>query len=305
MEDVQNTTTTNGNIVFRASQNVLPLEKSGPIQYPALHSVFTSTTQGIISKSSLVSEAQFNEDIGKSKAFNRNHDYRDLQRGSPYLVWFANGIRNAKTNTSIYDVLESVSKQTNILDSNPLYRIRKLTAKEKQKDFEVIIITGRGVSRVRENGSVMSEKDDERRFLYDEKILRHAFENSPHFKNKCKAIQLIQNPEVEELEKAVKERAASARKNGRNLVIFYSGHGQADLPQFGLGESKGREGDLRFEFEFGKDGKRGEYFSEDNYKSIMRRHAADIPTIHVFDSCYSGAAISANEHNLIELYQRA
>lgn len=302
MEAVQNTKTTN-NPTFRSSPKVLPLEESGQIRYPILHSVFAATDQESILRAPLLSEAKLKEDINQNPAFKQNHNYKDLGKGSAYLIRLANSIRASKADSNIYDLLEKLSQQTDI-PNKPGYRMRILSNQEKQKDFEVIIITGRGIGRTRTDHS-FSEQEDERRFLYDGKILRHAFENSSHFKNKCKTIQLVQNPSTKELEEAVAERATSARKHGRNLVIFYSGHGDTNYYQLGLGESKGLEGDMLFEFEFGKSGKREEYFSEESYKTIMQKHAADIPTIHIIHSCKSGAAISANEDNLLELYQRA
>ncbi len=276
---------------FKATKSVLTLSESGPYQYPRTHSVFAVTSQKALARSHGVSKENLEKNIEERKGFEKSHNYGYLGNGSKYIASIANGIKDAKAKDTLYDILGNLSNK-NIKHALPIYRMNIDKSTQVQKDFEVLIITGKGFDSKNEDGSSYTAVDDERRFQFDAKMLEHSFTQSKNLKSK--ETQHLRNPSPQEIEAAIKKRAQSARINGRQLMIVYSGHGSAHYQQYGIDSANStKEGSGNFQFELSS------YFSENEYKILLQRYLSDIETIHVIDACHAGAAVTAVEpHSL-------
>jgi len=267
------------------SKNGLELENSGSIQYPANHSVFTVTSQNHETSTYAVTTEQYNQAIE-----NKKDGYKHLYNGSPYLATLADNMVRAGENDTLSSVLKKTSLNTEIMSSIPFHRISPESRAESQqnKDFEILFITGRGYQTTHA-GKFFTREDDERRFLFDSKMLKHAINNSK-FKDECKEFQHLPNPSLSQLDAAIQQRAESAKANNRRLLIVYSGHGnvtEMNSSQYGINtQDFYKEGSKRFKF--GTDNS----FTEDDYKKILNKYLGEVQTIHVINACHSGAALT-------------
>jgi hypothetical protein len=271
---------------FEVSHNSLELKNSGSVRYPYQHSVVTNTSQDTISRSFLVSEEQYQNSLNSKES-----RYASLKLGSPYIATLADNIVEAKTSDTLYSVLKSTALDTKIPYSVPFYRLNlneSVAAEQSNKDFEVLIITGKGYEGIKNQENYSSE-DDERRFLFDTKVLEHAIQNSK-FKDECKEFHHVRNPNIAELERAISERARSAEENNRRLLIVYSGHGTvADSGNLQQGVDRNnscKEGSKKFRF------CTDQTFNEDQYKQLLNKYLSEVEAIHLINACHSGAALT-------------
>jgi len=186
---------------------------------------------------------------------------------------------------SIEDALLRCEKNYSIdtaIPQMPTHRVGDSASNDKDSDFEVLFITGSPY-----------EEEASDKFSTSEKTLTNAIRRKHG--NKCKKISSLKRLTVEGFEKSVKNLAERLKKNDiKKLYIFYNGHGDREGIQEGVSIKNGKkQGAENFLFVLNEDNE----LTEDKMKEIYNKYLGDIEVVSVFDSCHSGAAITAIENN--------
>ena len=176
---------------------------------------------------------------------------------------------------------EKNSSEKDTLSPIPIHRLSESSTKDENNEFEVFFVTG----APREG-----EKPD--KFSKSEETLTGAIQET--YGDKCKNISSLKKLTVEEFENHVIELAKRLKEKGiKKLYMFYNGHGGKDgIPEgvaVGDGKKQGAE-----KFVFVLDGPDNE-LTEEKMKEIYNNHLEGIEVISVFDTCNSGAAVTAIE----------
>jgi len=223
------------------SPDVLSLEDSGDVQYPALHSVFTNQVQ---SKGSRVSYPDYPpydvKDLPKFVQSKRKDFYKDYKYGSEYFTEIAREVARGKGTVSIEDAALAAYKTLNkvSIPHSPKYRLSTDPSAnhEEVKDFEVLFVVGTYYGNTQKTC-----------FRLDGEVTKDAVTTT--YGDKCKNFTILDDPNQEEFENALKARAESAKRNGRKLYIFYSGHGNDIGSQSGVAlKNAGKQGSKEFKY---------------------------------------------------------
>ena len=189
-----------------------------------------------------------------------------------------------KKGCSIEEALLNCEKNYSVdtaIPQMPTHRLSNSATKDKASDFEIFFVTG---------SPYESEAVD--KFSKSEKRLADAIKKTHG--SKCKKISSLKKLTVEDFENSVKKLAERVKKNDiKKLYIFYNGHGDREGIQEGVSLKNGKkQGAEKFLFVLDSDNE----LTEEKMKEIYNKHLKDIEVISVFDSCNSGAAITANEN---------
>ena len=264
------------------NSDILPLSNSGDVQYPSNHSVFTSNVQDKVSYSySPPDDTKVDEYLESNSS-----DYRKIPYGSLHMRELAYEISQGKGLISIEEALTSATKTINKNDDKhkPLYRLSDKCSFNDVKDFEVLVFTGTTY---------------EKRFKFDADMLKHSVKAT--CKDSCKEFTILESPNEDELEDAIKIKAKSCQENGRKLYIFYRGHGNYNGIQKGISsDDKSKEGSYLYNFQL--DSFKSTVPDENYLKGLYQKYLKDIETTTVIGSCHSGAAVTATEQDAQKRY---
>ena len=273
--------------VTNQSSDVLSLEDSGDVKYPSLHSVFTNQVQ---TKGSRVSYPEYppsnpsSGDLAKFVRSKRADFYRDYKYGSEYFTEIAREVARGKGNISIEDAALAADKAVNksSIPHSPKYRLSAdpNANHSEVKDFEVLFVVGTYYGDTQKTC-----------FRLDGEVTKDAVTNT--YGDKCKNFTILDDPNQAEFEKALQARAESAKRNGRKLYIFYSGHGSNIGAQAGVAaRNSGKQGSREFEYGLSRFGFRVRP-TETYMKNLYKKYLNGVETITIIDACYSGAAVTA------------
>ena len=111
--------------------------------------------------------------------------------------------------------------------------------------------------------------------------------------DKCKGVTTVNEPNLEKLKQVLEEISNRLKEGDRKLYIFYDGHGEKGGIRIGVSREKARkQGTEEFIFMLSK-----EYdLKEETIKDLYNKYFKDIEVITIFNSCYSGAGITAIEN---------
>lgn len=256
-----------------SSKKVLDLSKSGSTKYPDKHSFFAATTQESISPMGM---PRIPIDLkAESKYF--DNGYKGVMFGSGFTKKLAQAISNGEG--SIEDALLTVEnsyKGTPEMPTAPTHRLSSYSTKNELNDFGVLFITG--------SEQVQGESKS---MILDRSMLEHAIKNK--YSERCKVITARDEPTPKDLEETLSKLAKDLK--GKKLYIFFHGHGNSLGPQAGVSSANAdKQGSKVFSF-FLKT--YGPSLTEDKIKELYNKYLSDIEVVTIFDTCQSGAGITA------------
>ena len=265
-----------------SSKKVLSLTDGGLHRYPEKHSFFAATTQESENTHWWVPDDMDIENYFKD--FNGN--YRELVPGNYYDKDLAQNI--VEGNGSLEEALlktESTFKGTNEDPSTPTHRLSEYSTKNEISDFEVLFIIG-------------SERHEGEKniFVFNRVMLTHAIKKK--YGDQCKGVYVLDEPHPEDLADTLDWLGKNLK--GKKLYVFFSGHGNISGPQAGvLPENIDKQGGKNYFFRlktFGE-GKPKEDAIKTLYECLR-----NIEVITIFDTCHSGAAVTAVESEELKRY---
>ena len=169
----------------------------------------------------------------------------------------------------------------------PTHRLSKFSTKDNNNiDFEILFING-------------AENPGEPEGLWskDTKYLQAAIKEV--YKDKCKEITPLNQPSEQDFKDSIKAIADRCKNNGRKLYVFYTGHGSAlSGNQDGIPKNWDKEGAREYYFQLNK----GPALTERKIKELYNTYLKDIEVITIFDSCHSGAGITAIENKRFDFF---
>lgn len=261
--------------INNSSKSILHNSDSGSIKYPKKHSIFASTTQESFDWMEKLPERVSPYDAFKS--FD-GKNYHSIKYGGYYSRELANNI--TKENT-IVNALKKTKPNSQSRHTAPVHRLTEgYTELTEEADFEVLFITGSGQDHLEQNT-----------FILDRMIIAHSI--SSKYQIKCKGIHIIDEPTEGELNKCFE--SLSKGLNGKRLYIFYIGHGTSKGIQDGVSnENIDKQGSCEYSFEIKKF--KDNSLRESYIKGLYNKYFNNIEVISIFQSCHSGAAVTAIEN---------
>ncbi len=265
--------------LINSSKNVLPLEDSGNNKYPTNHSFFASTTQSARSSFKNLTKGISLKDLEKDLAECKG-DYSKLKQGGTYSIHIANSIIRGKSTIekAILDA-EKTYRSPISIPSVPVHRVGKEANPDKEKDFEVLVVSGSG-----------KEDGEKEALIFDTMIFSDAIKRN--YGDKCKKITALYEPDKEKLTKAIEEISERLKGTNKKLYIYFSGHGSASRYQFGVEgvQNVGKQGSREFSLSLKPFGKYG--LEESTLKDLYKKHLSDIETVTIVDACHSGSIVT-------------
>lgn len=284
-----------------SSKRTLEYQYSGINKYPEKHSVFAATTQETTAPMYLLWGKMADDEEEIKKYFkNYNGDYKSLS-GSHFTREIAHQMLSGG---SIEDAIIRTNKNYAGSESIPCYatyRLSKDSTKGQDLDFEVLFITGSPGYYV--SDTISGTRDEKRMnresntFKFDRHLLAHAIKRV--YGDKCQRITTVDNPNYKEIETTLKN--ISSNLKGKKLYIFFHGHGTIGKIEDGITlENRDKQGSLTFYFYLQR--LWSDKLSENNIKELYNKYLKDIEVITIYDSCHSGAAITAIESEELGRY---
>ncbi len=271
----------------RVSSNILPNDLGGDKKYSSKHSVFSSINQD--STCPLSYPAMPPDDLNtKEYARLKGGDYSSLKHGSAFLKEVAKQIAEGKGRIPIEAAAVKASNIVSKINNyNPKYRIGESAECNEKQDFEVLFISGK-----------TSTKTETILWSLEEEILNDAISSS--YGDRCKSFTTLTAPDKKGFEDAIKEKATLAKKEGRKLYVFYTGHGTTmphNTYQSGVDvKDRDKEGSKNFTFCF------GEKVHEPEFKDLLTEQLEDVETTIILDACHSGSAVTTIEQEKQKVY---
>jgi len=261
-----------------SSEDVLPYASSGDKKYSPKHSIFATSSQDRgcpVSYPSCPPSDLNIQEYAKSEGTN----YSKLRYGVPIFREMSQAIADAKGKISVEEALVKAHKVVSKMGSyNPQFRIGDDAKCNPSQDFEVLFIVGSYYGSMQEKA-----------FKLDAEVTKNAI--STFYPGRCKHFETMDKPRRKEFMAMLEERVKSAKKNGRKLYLFYSGHGGERGHQAGVKEAdKVKQGSKEFNFCI------NDSIYESEMKDFLNEHAKDIEVIIGIDACHGDAAVTATEN---------
>ncbi|MBI2996609.1 MAG: caspase family protein [Candidatus Melainabacteria bacterium] len=199
--------------------------------------------------------------------------------------FIADKVNNGSSIENAFLKSESEYHGNGVLPQALTHRLSTDSTKDKNVNFEVLFI----------HGDANTVKEQEQ-FAKNEKVLTKAINETSN--NHCKQISSLTTPTFEELENKLKEISTRLKENNiGKLYIVYNGHGGSDGLQEGVSvENSKKQGAERFLFGLNKNNN----LTEEQIKELYNKYLKDIEAVTIFDSCHSGAGITAIENDKLK-----
>lgn len=202
-----------------------------------------------------------------------------------YVLDLAREIKKGGTLESAFLRTEKDYVAPSIVPHVPTHRLSKYSTKDQQRDFQVLFITG--FDKASEGPAGLNN-----RFIDDKNALSSSIQFA-HDGKKLKGISTIDKPSIEELEAGFKKLSEELKAKNQKLYIFYIGHGNEFENEEGVSKgNSNKQGAKKLGIGLNSDS----ILYEDKIKELYNKYFKDIEVITFYNTCHSGAGITAVEN---------